>query len=161
MPHTLPDHKTATVGDIRELLRASASFRKNGESWREYWFTKWITPQNICVLVMAAVTIGGRVQRIEGGVDDATKVAARAAEVAAKAAESQAQLLQEIGRLSRTVDAQQSLIEKQRELYATKDDVTSVRERVRLSVTRNEFQEAIFRGVVPRLDRIEKSVKMP
>lgn len=154
----IPDDKPLTAGDLREILRARSRLGKNGETWAQYFREKWLTPQNILLAVLAVFTVGGRVQEMQTGV-------AGAVDLARKATEAQTQLLREIGTLSQAVDsqqkaveAQQRVIEAQREMFATKANLEALADRVRLNITRREFQE-FQRTVVPSLQRIENSVK--
>jgi hypothetical protein len=145
----IPDDKPLTAGDLREILQERSRLLKNGETWGEY-LGKWITPQNLVLVVMAGFTIGGRVQQAQTDIT--------------KALDSNARLVGEIATLSKAVDtqqkavdAQQEAIEAQREMFATRQNLESLQERVRLNVTRREFREAIELQIVPRLDRIEKA----
>lgn len=145
----IPDDKVLTAGDMRTILKDHSRFFKNGESWGEY-FGKWITPQNLLLVIMFGYTVGGRVQQAQ------TDIAA--------ALKSNAQLVGEVATLSKAVDtqqravvAQQKVIEAQREMFATKENLVALQERMRLNVTRHEFQE-FQRTVLPTLRRIERSV---
>jgi len=148
----MPDDTPLTVGTYKAMLRDSTSLRKNGHTWGEY-LAKWVTPQNVLLLIMAAVTLGGRVERLE-------TVGRDALEAAKEATQSQAQLLMEIGTLNKTVDKQAATIQAQRDMFATKQNLEALQDRVRLNVTRREFLE-FQRSVLPALQRIEHSVKEP
>ncbi len=148
-------HDHLLVEQLREIIRHElgdrASLKKNGHTWGQY-LGKLVTPERVMLAILAVFSFGGRVQEMQAGVAEAVKVAAQAKEV-------QTRLLKEISSLRDTVDEQKSVIADQQMSHATKSDVVAVSDRIRLNVTRREFEEAIYRGLVPRLDRIEQSVK--
>lgn len=146
----LPDDTPLTVGTLRAVLRQDASLTKNGETWRQY-LDKWITPQNLLLVVLAGFTIGGRVQQAQTDISEALK--------------SNARLVMEIATLTDTVDTQQKVVDAQqasiaaqREMFATKANLEALQDRVRLNITRREFQE-FQRSVLPALQRIEQSME--
>jgi hypothetical protein len=146
----IPDDKPLTAGDLRAILRERGRLFKNGETWGEY-FGKWITPQNLILVVMAGFTIGGRVQQAQSDI--------------AAVMQSNTRLVGEVATLSKAVDtqqravvAQQSVIEAQREMFATKQNLEALQERLKLNVSRREFLE-FQRSVLPTLQRIERKVE--
>jgi hypothetical protein len=146
----IPDDKPLTAGDFRRLMQERSRLFKNGETWGEY-FGKWITPQNLILVVMAGFTIGGRVQQAQSDI--------------AAVMQSNTRLVGEVATLSKAVDtqqravvAQQSVIEAQREMFATKQNLEALQERLKLNVSRREFLE-FQRSVLPTLQRIERKVE--
>jgi hypothetical protein len=146
----IPDDKPLTAGDLREILQERSRLLKNGETWGEY-LGKWITPQNLVLVVMAGFTIGGRVQQAQSDI--------------AAVMQSNTRLVGEVATLSKAVDtqqravvAQQSVIEAQREMFATKQNLEALQERLKLNVSRREFLE-FQRSVLPTLQRIERKVE--
>jgi hypothetical protein len=149
----LPQDKPLTVGDMRTLLRDRSRLLKNGETWGEY-AAKWITPQNLLIVVMAIFTVGGRVQQAQTDITEAAKVAQEAITVAAN-------ISQKFDEVQGTVISQQATINKLQADAVTKDDINgAVKSGVAPLVTRREWRELldIQQQISRRLDRIEKSV---
>jgi hypothetical protein len=152
----LPDDTPLTVGAMRAMLRDRSRLFKNGESWADYIREKWLTPQNLLIVVMAVFTVGGRVQEVQTGV----AAAIAAAEAAMAATEAQEKLAVELTERTRAVDEQLDKIEKNQDLYATKVDSEAVKKMIKDSVSRREWRELIDiqQQANQRLARIEKSI---
>jgi hypothetical protein len=151
----IPDHKHLTAGDLRAILADRASLKKNGHTWAEY-LGKWVTPQNLLIVVMAVFTVGGRVQEVQTGV----AAAIAAADAAMAATEAQEKLARELSARTQAVDEQLDKIERNQGDYATKVDTEAVKKLIKDSVSRREWRELIDiqQQANQRLARIEKSI---
>jgi hypothetical protein len=157
MSDDLPEESMADVvrGVVRDVVRYElndrTSLRKNGHTTKQY-LSKVITPERVLLLAMTAFTasyaLGGEVRDIKAGIAD-TRTTKAAVE---KLREQQLDMQEQIESTARL------LAEQQQALNVLTGRVGGVDERLKLSVTRGEFQSAIQQQIVPRLTRIERSM---
>lgn len=145
-----------TLKDLRDELDDRMSFRKNGHTWLE-WSTKVFTPER---LIWAAFVSAGFLFGLGGQVRDFS-------ESIAAFKKTEPQLVQQQQVLEGQIEQTAKLLQQQQEVMMrvtdqlgntpTKQEVADLNDRIRLSVTRQEFKAALEQQILPRLTRIERA----
>ena len=155
------------VAQIRTVVREENEYRstlkKNGHSWRDY-FWKLATPERIMLVVIAIFTFGGRVRDAQVELKQASTKAYSAATMAAKASADAAQApVAAADATAAARDATSHLVQIKTSLDESikkqNDFNSDISDRVRRNVTRSEFESALKQIILPRLDSIEAQVK--
>ena len=136
---------------LREELKGRNSWIKNGDTWPQY-VARILSGPNLLMLgtfVLSAVTfifvLGGRAVKLETAAQEALTTAKATALTNARLSEELAQM--------RTIIGQQA---KALEGAPTPRSIADLEARIRMAVTRSEFQSAIQQQILPRLARIEQ-----
>lgn len=148
---------------VNHRLDARFSLKKNGSGWLQYFTEKWQLVFAIGTFIVSVVTfifvLGGRAVKLEMSSEQAI-------ELARTTAETNERLTREQEAMRLIIDAQAKSIETGEQMHATKSDVAAVREAVRLSPTRLEFQRVLREQLMPgledlgrRLDNIERQLR--
>lgn len=129
--------------------RTSSWPKKNGDGLLGY-LGRLITPERIALAFLLAYQVGGRVQEIttemRGFEQKNALLATQVADVNAN-----------VERLGHAQQAAAGLAVKQdAAITDLKARTVALNQRLSLTVTRGEFQEAVEQRILPRLDRIEK-----
>lgn len=144
----------ATVADA---LRNERSLKKNGDTWWEY-VSKVITPERVLLVAVLVFNVGGRVQKFDTDLAlqrEQTRAMQERTQVMATQHEHINLQLADVAGLQKM---QASLFVEQREqLSALAKLVGGLNAAQKLAVSRGEFNDAIQRQIVPRLDRLERS----
>lgn len=130
--------------------RLIGTWKKNGHSW-SHWFGTFLSPDRaaaiVVTLLLGAVGVGMYLERRDRQLTDAFRDS-QIAVVSVQAVEQH--LRDEVARLQSVIDSGQQM---------TADEVALIRNEISLAVTRVEFNAAIRQQILPRLDRIEKSLQ--
>jgi hypothetical protein len=159
---SLKDRRAGQAEQIKEIvyqaLREQSSFKKNGHSWRE-WIQKFVTPQNIILIFVLVFNAGGwwREQRADQAAirERTTMLQEQHDLIVAKMQDIEGRLKLQ-GDLSISQGEQLKVAAGAAE--AARRQVALVSQAQKGTITRDEFNAAIRQQLVPRLDRIEKTL---
>lgn len=150
------DERIAEV--VRLALGQHFSVKKNGDTWAQY-LGKVVTPDRLLLAAVLVFQFGGQFQQaraqLDGLVTDRQDVAtqlAGARELLEKQQAAQSQQAATLNLLRSQTDALMAESEKFRVLS------TRLADQVRGSVTRNEFNTTVQQQLLPRLERIERTI---
>ncbi len=150
------DERLAQI--VAEQIGKHFSVIKNGETWREY-LGKVFSPQNLILITIFVFNVGGAVRDYQAQLSGATNdVKALGQQVAA--AKEQIAALQNIN-VAQT-DTLDRLILERNELSSQvkqfKEASLQFDDRLRRTVTRQDFDAALNLRVLPRLERMERAL---
>jgi len=144
---------------IREELAAIHGLKKNGDTALEY-IKRIVTPERVMLTFLLVYQLGGEVRNVRSQLDS---LAVREKAVT----QQQAHLSHQMQSMSTLVQQQGELLLSQNatvdELMVQTDTLrrtTSVLDdRINNTVTRSEFAAAVTQRILPRLDRIERTLE--
>lgn len=136
----------------QESQKHRGSLRKNGESWKAY-LGKVFTVDRILLLIVLIYQFGGQVQSFkteQANVVQSQATIAKQHEAVLQQMRTASELQEETG---------QVVLELMSETDRLSKVSRTLEDRMNRTVTRAEFQSAIQQRLIPRLERIEKSLK--
>jgi hypothetical protein len=136
----------------QEVQKQRGSLRKNGESWKVY-LGKVFTIDRILLLTVLIYQFGGQVQSFkteQANVVQSQTTIAKQHEAVLSQMRAASELQQDTGQVVLELMAETDRLSK---VSRTLED------RMNRTVTRSEFQSAIQQRLIPRLERIEQSLK--
>ena len=147
------DDRMEQFDKLLQRMDQRYSLKKNGDSWRQY-LGKVITIDRVLLFLMLIYQAGGQVQNYKLQLDG---LVTREQAVV----QQQGQLTQQLDAASRMLDEQGGIVKDlMSETERLKTTSSSLTDRIGRTITRAEFEATVQQRIIPRLERIEQTLKV-